>query len=230
MGLQSILPSTIYTYDLKPPKKVSERMISYMDKFTDKSLLKIKDSDLNVTGDCLDHYLIFKDPTFFWLNSQIAYHVKKYLKLLRSKSVSHSIHIQKAWPVVVFPEGGRISTHTHRNSHLSLVYYIKTGYESCSYDTGGELTFKAPYRSPMNLLPLYLQSDSRFSSFGYKIKPLDNRIVIFPSNLEHDVAPYFGENNRYSVSYDIMITTKSNPLESDLEMNTLHPSMWMEIS
>lgn len=225
MGLNTILPTSIYTCDLNPPKKVYNEMLSYMDNFFIQSKHEI---DSNVTGDILDEYLIFNNSSFSWLNNQISYHVKKYLKSLGLNDFKPAIHIQKAWPVIVPPNGGGVQKHTHRNSHLSLVYYIKT---DINKKCGGHLLFYNSERSPMHLLPFHSNNgDSRYRHFNYFIEPSDNKMVIFPSTLEHGVSKYYGDDYRYSVSYDIMITTKRNPVEIDLEMSTLHPSMWLEIS
>lgn len=204
-------------------------MLSYMDDFLERSKDEIKDT--NVTGDILNEYLIFNNPTFSWLNGQVAYHVKRYLKSLNADVFQTSIHIQKAWPVIVNPQGGSVGKHTHRNSHLSLVYYIKTQKQYDRNHCGGDLIFHESMRSTMNLLPIHCsKADSRYRHIDYFIEPSNNKMVIFPSTLEHEVSKYYGDDYRYSVSYDLMITTRKNPLEIDLELSTLHPSMWLEIS
>lgn len=228
MGLNAILPTSIYTYDLNPPKKVYDNMVSYMDDFLERNKDNI--GKINLTGDTIDEYLIFNNPVFSWLNGQVAYHVKRYLKALKYDITQTSIHAQKAWPVIVPPDGGSIGKHTHKNSHLSLVYYLKTQEQYDDEHCGGDLLFVESIRSPMHLVPIQSnKGDSRYRFFDYFIEPSDNKIVIFPSTLEHEVSKYYGDDYRYSVSYDIMITTKKNPLKHDLEMCTLHPSMWLEI-
>ena len=37
--------------------------------------------------------------------------------------------------------------------------------------------------------------------------PLPHRLLLFPSDLRHRVLPYEGNGPRYSVSYDLAITT-----------------------
>jgi hypothetical protein len=60
------------------------------------------------------------------------------------------------------------------------------------------------------------------------IPPVENNLIIFPSSVQHEVILYYGGINRYSIIYDIIITTKED-LEGDNEMFTTHPNNWIEL-
>ena len=51
--------------------------------------------------------------------------------------------------------------------------------------------------------------------------------MIFPSSLEHEVGVYKGEKERYSLSYDIMITSKRD--SNDTEMCIPDIREWREL-
>ena len=49
--------------------------------------------------------------------------------------------------------------------------------------------------------------------------------MIFPSSLNHEVREYHGQTNRYSISYDILITTRKEAGNFCL----VNPSRWVKI-
>ena len=62
---------------------------------------------------------------------------------------------------------------------------------------------------------------------GGVFAPKQPRLLLFPSDLRHRVTPYEGGSPRYSVSYDIAITTASG---QGHEMRVLHPMDWVPMS
>ena len=62
---------------------------------------------------------------------------------------------------------------------------------------------------------------------GGVFAPKQHRLLLFPSDLRHRVTPYDGESLRYSVSYNIAITTAS---ERAHEMRVPHPMDWVPMS
>ena len=52
------------------------------------------------------------------------------------------------------------------------------------------------------------------------------RLLLFPSDLRHRVLPYEGSGPRYSVSYDLAITTAPG---KGREMRTPHPMDWVPL-
>ena len=110
--------------------------------------------------------------------------------------------------------------HTHRNGQLSAVFYVKTEVVNAT----GELQFRAPddYFSHVMAIPF---SDAAVS--GEMFAPKQHRLLLFPSDLRHRVTPYDGESPRYSVSYDIAITTASG---RGHEMRVPHPMVWVPMS
>ena len=73
-----------------------------------------------------------------------------------------------------------------------------------SANESGELEFEAPddYFSHVMAIPY---RDAAVS--GGVFAPLPHRLLLFPSDLRHRVLPYEGSGPRYSVSYDLAITT-----------------------
>ena len=103
------------------------------------------------------------------------------------------------WSVL---RGGTIEPHTHRNAQLSAVFYVRTDADNAT----GELEFQAPedYFSHVMAIPYKNAALS-----GGVFAPKQHRLLIFPSDLTHRVTPYEGSSPRYSVSYDLAITTRT---------------------
>ena len=90
--------------------------------------------------------------------------------------------------------------HSHRNPQLSAVFYVLPD----PANERGALGFEAPddYFSHVMAIPY---RDVAVSSGVFA--PLPHRLLLFPSDLRHRVLPYEGNGPRYSVSYDLAITT-----------------------
>ena len=87
-----------------------------------------------------------------------------------------------------------------RNAQLSSVFYVLTD----PANESGELEFEAPddYFSHVMAIPY---RDAAVS--GGVFAPLPHSLLLFPSDLRHRVLPYEASSPRYSVSYDLAITT-----------------------
>ena len=156
---------------------------------------------------------------FQWLNQQLAVHVDAFLRELLGPHHALEVHIQKAWPVVCARQGGTIEPHTHRNAQLSAVFYVRTEPDNPS----GELEFQAAddYFSHVMAIPY---RDAAVS--GGVFAPRQHRLLLFPSDLRHQVTPYEGASPRYSVSYDLAITTAPG---QGREMRMPHPMDWLPL-
>tara|TARA_R100000005_G_C4906433_1_gene146132 strand:+ start:27 stop:665 length:639 start_codon:yes stop_codon:yes gene_type:complete len=210
---ESWFPSTIFYEDLQPPRKVKQGMLKYVDNFynTHKGDLKEKD---NLTGDVYDDYTIHRRPEFEWLNRSVSRHCKQYLEGIGADMSEVTIYAQKSWPVVCKKNGGCVREHTHGNSMVSAVYYLKT-----QVNGTGNLIF---YNSS-KLFPIPFDT----SQSGCMYEPIEDRLILFPSDLKHSVDQYRGTENRYSISYDI--TLVSNPNSGSVEKMVIDPSLWSDI-
>ena len=61
---------------------------------------------------------------------------------------------------------------------------------------------------------------------GGVFAPLPQSLLLFPSDLRHRVLPYEGSSPRYSVSYDLAITTAPG---KGRVMRTPHPMDWVPL-
>ena len=213
-------PTTIYGEELNPSAKVKQDMVSYVDDFRDKNLAKFSYNP-TLTGDSAGDYRLYKKDIFSWLNKEVSFHCKKYLSDIGIETDKIKLHATRAWPVVI-RKGGYISRHNHPNAVLSVVYYLQ------SDGTGGNIKFHAT-NSPMIHFPCLVGNPTPLSGTNCYYGPDVNRILIFPSSLEHEVEIYSGESDRYSISYDIIVTRKSTSSHEGIEYTISDPSEWKDL-
>ncbi len=58
------------------------------------------------------------------------------------------------------------------------------------------------------------------------LRPSKNMVVVFPSSLYHSVTQFTGEQSRYSITYDIVLTGAKVIEPGSSESVVLHPSYW----
>lgn len=107
----------------------------------------------------------------------------------------------------------RIKEHSHAQSHISLVYYLKK-----PADSGG-LTF-VNNDPPNQIAPQIF--NPRMSRFGIlrkadlanttaaNLNPEEGEVVIFPSKTRHRTQPNEGVESRISIAADIVLTVKNS--------------------
>jgi uncharacterized protein (TIGR02466 family) len=224
MAFHWLFPTPVLQVDLTPEAGVAAAMDAELVTFDRELFAHPEFSDRNnLTGDLLGRAgldQVHRLEAFQWLNRQLALHVSGFLQELLGPAHGLEVHIQKAWPVVCAQEGGTIEPHTHRNAQLSAVFYVRTEADNAT----GELEFQAPedYFSHVMAIPY---KDAAAS--GGVFAPKQHRLLLFPSDLTHRVTPYEGSSPRYSVSYDLAITT---PPGEGREMRMPHPMDWVPLS
>ena len=227
MQVDMWFPTVVYTEGLKPPPDIRQGMLDSIDKFHSQN-----PDDYTVTGDVVSEYQVAKRPEFSWLNKEVGWHCYQYLKQYGLKADLLNIFVSKSWPVVCNPAkiGDKnvnvIQPQNHMNSHLSVVYYL----QSDPNGSGGELTLHSSPTHPLRYIPFApLLDEVKYQSLceiGYP--PIENQLIIFPSSVEHEVTLYHGDLNRYSITYDIIVTCKEE-LDDDNEMCVMNPNNWMEL-
>ena len=224
MALESWFPTTIFYEDLAPPDEVHDDMLRYVDEFYDEHKDKLKEPDnINITGDVHNDFLVHNNPVFYWLNQQISDACGIYLAAMGADISYLSVYAQKSWPVVCRRNNGSVGSHTHKNSILSAVYYLK------SDDNGsGRLFFNNP-TALLDDLALTFPNKSELNFTQCHYTPVEKRLIIFPSNLEHSVEDYNGVQNRYSISYDLTVVAKQDS-EKDNEFLITDPSLWGQLA
>ncbi len=96
--------------------------------------------------------------------------------------------------------GGYNNIHNHPNAHWSGVYYVTGNPPIPGQPMSGKLEFIDP-RPAATMLLL-----DNVTIYGRQLlDPMAGTMVIFPSWLQHQVHPYFGPDERISVSFNVIV-------------------------
>tara|TARA_Y100000004_G_C8771166_1_gene350781 strand:- start:58 stop:672 length:615 start_codon:yes stop_codon:yes gene_type:complete len=96
--------------------------------------------------------------------------------------------------------------HSHPNSHLSGVMWIKAP-KDC-----GVISFDNPNgHQTYTEINSYNQefNDQFFIHHSYWLPPIEGRMIIFPSHLQHEVKENNSNEDRISVSFNITLTSST---------------------
>ena len=222
MAIFSWFELPIYESQLDVPPKVYDGMIQYVDNYYQQNKNKISKNNL-LTGDVQGYKSnIAHENEFLWLTSVIGTHCYDYLNEIGAKTDDVDLYVQKCWPVCC-ESGGRVSRHFHKQSHLSVVYYLQKDNNNKS----GALRFYRDIYHYLDYLPIKWGNESRFSMKHIDYHMGTNSMIIFPSNLEHEVLEYIGDDMRYSITADVMICAKDN-IEG-VEFFQMGPGNWKKV-
>ena len=69
---------------------------------------------------------------------------------------------------------------------------------------------------------------TNFQSAAYR--PIEGRLLVFPSKQPHAVDPHHSEAKRVSLSYDVVITSREDGSAGLREFLTPPPSQWKRVT
>ena len=87
--------------------------------------------------------------------------------------------------------------HSHGQYNLSGTYYVKVPKDS------GNIVFKDP--RPAAMTNNFMVNTFDKGEFR-KVKPIEGLLILFPSYLEHFVEPSNADEDRISISFDVVVT------------------------
>lgn len=110
------------------------------------------------------------------------------------------------------PKYGYNRNHVHPNVHWSGVYYVQ------AYPDSGQIFFSDPRYQAQMYSPRYAPDQTRKAEVWSEVyyKPIEGRIILFPSWLMHEVEPNMSDlegdaGNRISISFNIDQRWRGNP-------------------
>ena len=158
-------------------------------------------------------HFLFK-RSFIYL---LIINIKRYIELLNVDSNKFDIYIQRSWATI---SRGKeyIPQHKHHQSHLSFSYYLKKNKDDSAiiiHDTSKQnefipLLFNSISVEKKNFIK---KRDTR-NSPSVEITTEEDEIIIFPSKTLHSTQTGANNNERISISADIILLVKnSNGIE-----------------
>ena len=188
---------------------------AYRDRLVDE-ILEMGSSEINKTpgkawtGDINGFEFLHKRESFEDLFRRLANPLLGYLDSIGIESSKLDLFYTRSW-AAISRQRENILPHSHLQSQISLVYYLKKPKNS------GGLAFlddDPPNQFAGNLFSVLMVENGIVKSqevFNVKSALLDSEedgVVVFPSKTRHATQPNKSEDVRISVSADIVVTLK----------------------
>ena len=174
---------------------------------------KLKSNNKAWTGDTQGHEFLHENDKFKNLFIIIEKHIKKYLEKLNIDTKLLDIYYSRAW-ATISRNAENISPHKHIQSHLSFAYYLKFK------KTDSKLVFFDENRHNEFLPGLFTSKSVNKKKVITKrdltntstilFEANEDEIVIFPSKTLHGTQSNTNNDDRISISADIIIHAKDS--------------------
>ena len=113
----------------------------------------------------------------------------------RHKIIYDTFEITSMWTNII-NENHNINPHSHANSFLSGVYYLKTD------ENSSNIVFSDPRIQSMMIRPK-VSEWTLHNCISWSVKPKENSIIFFPSWLQHSIE-LNKSKERISIAFNIM--------------------------
>lgn len=166
------------------------------------------------TGDVNGFGFLHQDPRFVDLFAAFPEHLNQYLRFLKLDPDQLHLYYTRSWATIAQGQE-RINPHRHRQSHISVVYYLSKPEQS------GGIAFFDP-EAPNQFAPhLFREETLRhgivkepaiFNTQAVNLEPKEGEVLIFPSMTQHATEPNLSDKPRMSIAVDIVTTVKESGL------------------
>ena len=174
------------------------------------------------TGDTQGFEYLFKNQKFELLFKQIKMKLVSYLKHLGINENKIDLYMTRSW-ATISNDKERIKQHKHQQSHVSFAYYLKKDKEDSNIvffneDFRNEIV-PSLFKSPTLKKAGFIKEINLFNAPTVDIRVEEDDIVIFPSKAMHGTQFNKSNNERISISGDVVCLAK----ESELLENMMPP-------
>lgn len=165
-------------------------------------------------GFITENVTLLDDPNCLEIKNKILNAFNDYAYNLLKIKPETEFYITTSWAVKFLP-GGSAHEHTHTNSLFSGTLYLKAAEDT------GQITFHK-YQKYLNFssptISLEFTEQNIFNSSTWSITPVENQIIIFPSNLMHSVDMNNSKDDRISVAFNLFVRGNFGYRESALSI------------
>ena len=230
MNLINLFPLTIIKDKIEVGEKDKNVMINEIrDMKRNSKNLRYQTKSNAWTGDTQGFEFIHKNKKFKKLFDEIIKRVWGYLNCVEIDSKLVDIYIQRSWATISIGNE-RIKKHRHFQSHISFAYYLKKNKQDSNF-----VVFDESYKN--EIMPGIFRSDTalqkgivrkmnQFNVTQAIVNVEENDIVVFPSKTIHSTQPTQNNDERISISADIVCVAKDSNL---LEMGMPPLNEWTKM-
>ena len=230
MNLINLFPLTIIKDKIAITEKERNLMIEEVRKMKINSKNLSYQSKTNAwTGDTQGYEFIHKNEKFKKLFDEIMKRIWGYLSYIEIDNKLVDLYIQRSW-ATISERNERIKKHRHFQSHISFAYYLKKNAQDSNFVVFDESykneVMPGIFRSETALQKGIVKKMNQFNVTQAIVNVEENDIVIFPSKTIHSTQPSQNNDERISISADVVCVAKDSNL---LEMGMPPLSEWTKI-
>jgi len=188
-----------------------------------------KKMEYSWTGDTQGFEYLSKNNKFKDLFEQIKIKIKNYIEHLKINENAIEFYITRSWATVSNGQE-RIIKHRHKQSHISFAYYLKKSKEDSNLvfidDHFQNEIIPGIFGSTTASNQGIIKELNLFNARSVDIKVEEDDIIIFPSKALHGTQSNIMNNERISISGDIVCVAKDS-----LNLETMMPPLknWEKI-
>lgn len=181
------------------------------------------------TGDLNGYELLHNDPRFAKLFASFAKPLHEYLEVFKVDQARMKLYFTRSWGTV-FRRNDSTQAHDHKQSHISLVYYLNKPGDSSGI---GFIDKEAPNQFAPNLFGPsmvragILREMNQLNTQKVYVEPQQDDVLIFPSRALHEIPRSPSEGPRISIACDIVATVLDS---SGLEYMLPDPAHWKAVA
>jgi uncharacterized protein (TIGR02466 family) len=164
------------------------------------------------TGDLNGYDFLHNDPRFADLFAKFAAPLGRYLDLFQLERSRIDLYYTRSWGTIS-RRGESTQAHTHEQSHISLVHYLKKpeGSSGISFVDRDAPNQFAPNLFNERMVRFgVLKEIQQYNALKFYLEPAQDDVLIFPSKASHSVAINRSDEPRISIAVDIVITVRDS--------------------
>ena len=230
MNIINLFPLTIIKDKIDMSEQEKLLMIEEIRKMKkDSKNLAYQTKSNSWTGDTQGFEFIHKSKSFEKLFSEIKKRVIAYLNCVEIDEKLVDIYIQRSWATI--SEGDeRIKKHKHFQSHISFAYYLRKNKSDSNLiifdENYNNEIMPGIFRSENALQKGIVKKMNQFNVTQAIVNVEENDIIVFPSKTIHSTQVSQNNDERISISADIICVAKDSRL---LEMGLPPLNEWTKI-
>ena len=216
MKIHNFFPLSVFQDQIQMSDDEKNNLINEIRKMKDLS----KNSDYKLknaswTGDTQGFEYLHKNKVFDKLFDEIKKKIILYLEFLKVNKEQIDIFMSRSWATISNNKEA-IAKHQHLQSHISFAYYLKKNPEDANFILHDEV--KRNEFIPALFTSKTLQKEKVVTDPTYASAPRINLevkeddIVIFPSKTPHGTDQTLNNNERISISGDVIFLAKNSNL------------------
>jgi uncharacterized protein (TIGR02466 family) len=188
--IKTFFPSCIWLHDLEDYQSMNTRMMAELSELRQSTGYNNPANDAWQSRGNLNKLGEFKP-----LMERFSAGSKRVLDYLRLEY--DDFVITDSW-ANINPPGHSHMVHTHPNNFLSGVYYLKAP------ENSGDIEFLDPRQQALVLQPK-VKEQTINNAWKHRITPKEGQLLIFHSWFQHQVQENLSEEERVSISFNIML-------------------------